>query len=50
MAEFKDYDTAQEAKDTLEKEKIGEAQRWVNLFDCESHFFKKAVGWIEDDN
>ena len=41
---FETEDFAQEAKEALNKQKIGEAQRWVDLFDVNDGPMKQACG------
>lgn len=47
---FESEDKAQDAKEKKEKEKIGVAQRWVNLFDEHDNFFQKACGLPQGDD
>ena len=41
---FETEDCAQDAKSALNKQKIGEAQRWVDLFDVNDGPMKQACG------
>ena len=41
---FETEEFAQDAKDALNKQKIGEAQRWVDLFDVNDGPMKQACG------
>ena len=44
LVTFETEDFAQDAKEALNKQKIGEAQRWVDLFDENDGPFKQACG------
>jgi heterogeneous nuclear ribonucleoprotein F/H len=45
---FESEDLAQEAKDALNKQTIGAAQRYVDLFDCNDGFMKRVCGLYDD--
>jgi len=45
---FESEDAAQEAKGALNKQTIGAAQRYVDLFDCNDGFMKRVCGLYDD--
>ena len=45
---FESEEKAQEAKDALNKQTIGEMQRYVDLFDCNDGFMKRVCNLYDD--
>lgn len=46
---FENHDVSQEAKKDMDKKKIGEEQRWVELHDCNDIFMKKICHLFDDE-
>jgi len=46
---FENHDVSQEAKKAMDKKKIGEEQRWVELHDCNDLFMKKICHLFDDE-